>query len=182
MPELLSFQWIARHLGAVTQRVESTVGGVPFARDVDRYLWTLDDGPSWDKESSDALAPIAHLSRLLQHRQIPLVLATYPQPWQVSADATPLPPIRDQYGIGQHTVHLNDRPFRKLAAFATEHGLPFVNATGEFRAATEPAALYLKNDFHFSPRGHQLYAAILARFLAEHSLLRHGAAESSSLR
>jgi len=44
---------------ATSQRAESTVGGVPFARDVDRYLWTLDDGPSLDKEVSEALAPIA---------------------------------------------------------------------------------------------------------------------------
>lgn len=182
LPALLSFEWFGRHLRAASQRAESTLGGVPFARDVDRYLWTLDNGPSWDKESSDALAPIVDLSKLLQHRQIPLVLATYPQPWQVSADATPLPPIRDQYGIGQHTVHLNDRPFRKLAAFATEHGLPFVNATPEFRAATEPASLFLSNDFHFSVRGHQFYAQILGRFLVEHGLIRSGAAESTALR
>jgi hypothetical protein len=181
MPALLSFEWFGRHLRAASQRAESTLGGVPFARDVDRYLWTLDDGPSWDKEVSDALAPIAHLSKLLRHRQIPLVLATYPQPWQVSADATPLPPIRDQYGIGHHTVHLNDRPFIKLAAFAMENGLPFISAAPEFRAATEPAGLFLSSDFHFSVRGHQLYAQILDRFLVEHGLVRNGAGDSSSL-
>jgi lysophospholipase L1-like esterase len=182
MPDLLSFQWIGRHLASATQRVESTVGGVPFARDVDRYLWTLDGGPPLDKEVADALAPIGNLSTLLQHKQIPLVLATYPQPWQVSADATPLPPIRDQYGIGQHTVHLNDRPFRALERFATEHDLPFVNATTAFRQASEPASLFLGNDFHFSVRGHQLYATILAKFLTEHSLIRPDSAASSSPR
>ena len=49
-------------------------------------------------------------------------------------------------------------------------------------AATEPAGLFLGNDFHFSVRGHQLYAQILGRFLVERRLLRNGALDSSSLR
>src|SRR5262249_10361744 len=155
----------------VTQRFGSTVGGVPFARDVDRYLWTLDDGPSWEKESSDALAPIAPMSKLLQHRQIPLVLATYPQPWQVSADATPLPPVRDQYGIGRNKVHLNDRPFKKLASFAMDRQLPVVNATAAFRGDPSTASLFLQNDFHFSPKGHERYASVLTEFIVGNSVI-----------
>src|SRR5262249_20702273 len=111
------------------------------------------------------------LQKLLDHYEIPFVLATYPQPWQVSADATPLPPIRAQYGIGQNTVHLNDRPFRKLNAFADEHHLPFVNATSAFRNAPKPAALFLANDFHFSPLGHDVYADVLANYIIQHSLV-----------
>jgi lysophospholipase L1-like esterase len=117
------------------------------------------------------MAPIQDLSRLLQHNHIPLLLATYPQPWQVSADATPLPPIRDQYGVGRNTVHLNDRPFKKLAAFASEHDIPFVNATSAFRQDRSPASLFMSNDFHFTPRGHQLYADVLAQSLTEHPLI-----------
>jgi lysophospholipase L1-like esterase len=168
MPDLLSFQWVARHVNAAKRRVESTVEGVPFARDLDRYAWTLDHGPDLDREVQSTLAPIADLSGLLQHHSIPLVLATYPQPWQVSADATPLPPIREQYGIGMNTVHLNDRPFRKLETFAAEHRIPFVNATKAFRQDPQPASLFLASDFHFSPRGHELYAEVLARYVSEH--------------
>ena len=86
--------------------------------------------------------------------------------------ATPIPPIRDQYGIGQHTVHLNDRPFRKLEAFAAEHEIPFVNATSAFRRDATPVTLFLGNDFHFTPRGHRLYADVLAGFLADHALVK----------
>jgi hypothetical protein len=170
MPKLLFFEWIGRRIQGLRGRVASTLEGVPFVRDKDRYLWALDGGPEFDTEARAAMAPIADLARLLEHNGIPLVVATYPQPWQVSAKATPLPPIRDQYGIGNNTVHLNDRPFRKLASFANEHHLPFVNATGAFRQDPAPETLFIANDFHFTPRGNQLYADVLAGFIAEHPL------------
>jgi lysophospholipase L1-like esterase len=168
---LLSFQWVAKFVTAARRRTESAVEGVPFTRDQDRYLWALDNGPEMDKEVQSTLAPIVNLSELLAHNGIPLVLATYPQPWQVSADATPLPPIREQYAIGMNTVHLNDRSFRKVEAFATTHGIPFVNATSAFRQAPKPASLFLESDFHFTARGHDLYAEILANYLVEHALV-----------
>jgi len=168
---LLSFQWVAKFVTAARRRTESAVEGVPFTRDQDRYLWALDNGPEMDKEVQSTLAPIVNLSELLAHNGIPLVLATYPQPWQVSADATPLPPIREQYAIGMNTVHLNDRSFRKVEAFATTHGIPFVNATSAFRQAPKPASLFLESDFHFTARRHDLYAEVLADYLVEHALV-----------
>ena len=174
MPGLLSFQWAGRHLAAAARRRESAVEGVPFARDEDRYIWALDNGPEMDREVQSTLAPLTNLADLLRHDDIPLLLATYPQPWQVSADATPLPPIRDQYGIGRGTVHLNDRPFRKLEAFAAAHGLPFFNATDAFRQDSDPAGLFLASDFHFTARGHAVYATALADYLTEHAVVRMG--------
>jgi len=171
MPSLLMFEWFGRKIRGATGRIQSTLEGVPFVRDQDRYLWALDQGPPMDREALDAMEPIADLKALLDQEHIPLVLATYPQPWQVAADATPLPPIRGQYGIGQNAVHLNDRPFKKLESFATEHRIPFVNATGAFRADQHRAALFLPNDFHFSPSGHDRYAAVLAQFLADRSMI-----------
>lgn len=172
MPKLLMFEWLGRRIQGARGRVESTLQGVPFVRDVDRYLWTLDGGPAWDVEARNALAPIVDLARILEHDGIPLLLATYPQPWQVSADATPTPPIRDQYGIGRNTVHLNDRPFRTVAAFAAEHQIPFVSAVAPFRADSSPATLFLSNDFHFTPRGHQLYADVLAADIVDRERVR----------
>jgi hypothetical protein len=161
LPQLLSFQWFARHFNAVKRRYHAAAEHSPFARDLDRYLWTLDGNERWDEEAEAAMAPIGNLSTLLQHDHIPLILATYPQPWQVAANATPDETIRKQYGIGMNTVYLNDRPFQLLEAFARNHGIPFVNATPEFRNATDPADLYLTHDFHFSPRGNDLYAQVL---------------------
>jgi GDSL-like lipase/acylhydrolase family protein len=171
MPKLLMFEWLGRRIQGARGRVESTLQGVPFVRDQDRYLWALDGGQEWNAEARSAMAPIVELARLLEHNSIPLVLATYPQPWQTSADATPLPPIRDQYGVGRNTVHLNDRPFKKLEAFASEHHIPFVNATSTFRQDAAPATLFLGSDFHFTPRGHRVYADVLGRFISEHSLV-----------
>jgi len=172
MPGLLSFQWVARYATAARRRAEAAAEQVPFTRDEDRYLWALDDGPDMDREVQATLAPIGRLKELLAHDHIPLLLATYPQPWQVSGDATPLPPIRDQYGIGRNKVHLNDRPFRKLEAFAAAQGIEFVNATSAFRKDSNPASLFLASDFHFTARGHALYGDVLARYLVEHGLVR----------
>jgi lysophospholipase L1-like esterase len=171
-PVLLSFEWLARRIRGARGRVTSTLEGVPFVRDEDRYLWALDGGPEWDAEAERAMAPITHLNRLLQHERVPLLLATYPQPWQVSADATPVPPIRDQYGVGRNTVHLNDRPFRKLSKFAAGQGIPFLNATQAFRDDSAPASLFLRDDFHFTAKGHQLYADALAAYIIDHNLVR----------
>jgi hypothetical protein len=171
MPHLLLFEWMGRRIRGARGRIQSTLEGVPFVRDQDRYLWAFDNGPEMDREAREAMMPIADLQALLAHNHVPLVLATYPQPWQVSADATPLPPIRDQYGIGAHAVHFNDRPFKKLAAFAAERQIPFVNATTAFRSDSNPVSLFLGNDFHFTARGHELYAGVLSRFLAEQSMI-----------
>jgi hypothetical protein len=154
---------VKQKINAAKRRYEASRDNIPFVRDVDRYIWALDGGPDMANEARQAMEPIADLQRLLAHDGIPLVLATYPQPWQVSADATPAGPIRDQYAIG-HTVHLNDRSFQKLERFATEHGIPFLNATAAFRGAPDPAALFLRTDFHFSARGNDLYAETLARY------------------
>jgi hypothetical protein len=172
IPRLLLFEWLGRRVRGARGRIQSTLEGVGFVRDQDRYLWALDDGPPMDREAAEAMAPIVDLQTLLAHNHIPLVLATYPQPWQVSADATPLPPVRDQYGIGHNKVHLNDRPFKKLAAFAMAHDIPFVNATEAFRSDASPAGLFLSNDFHFSPHGHDRYASVLADFIVGRSLVR----------
>ena len=177
---LLSFQWVAKFVTAARRRTESAVEGVPFTRDQDRYLWALDNGPEMDKEVQSTLAPIVNLSDLLAHNGIPLLLATYPQPWQVAPDATPLPPIRDQYAIGMNKVHLNDRPFRKLEAFAAKHGIAFLNATGAFRQDSKPASLFLASDFHFTARGHELYAEVLASYLVQQGLLRPASRSTST--
>jgi len=169
MPELLSFQWLARKVASARRRIESAAEGVPFTRDQDRYLWALDNGPDMDREARSTMAPIADLSVLLQHHGIPLVLATYPQPWQVAADATPFEPIRERFSIGMNKVHLNDRPFQKLERFSVEHRIPFLNATKAFREDSNPAGLFLGNDFHFSPRGNERYAEILAGYIAAHA-------------
>jgi len=171
MPRLLLFEWIGRRIRGASGRIQSTLEGNPFVRDKDRYLWALDNGPSMDREAADAMAPILDLRKLLDRDRIALLLAVYPQPWQVSAKATAQPPIREQYGIGYGTVHLNDRPFKKLGAFADENRIPFVNATSAFRGDPQPETLYFDNDFHFTPRGHEVYASVLSGAVAHSAIV-----------
>ncbi len=129
-----------------------------------RYLWTLDDGPTWEAEARAAFAPIAHLADLLEPRGIALVVATYPYSWQVSATATPVR-LRDPLMVGEK-VHRNDRPFEMLGAFASDRGLPFVNATERFRAQPDIDSLYYDDDLHWTAAGHRVYGEYLAAELA----------------
>jgi hypothetical protein len=156
---------------AVRRRFQAANEASPFVRDLDRYLWTLDDGQDLEKDAVATMEPIADLQRLLVHQGVPLIVATYPQPWQVSADATPGGTIRSQYGVGLSSVHSNDRPFRLLSRFTAERGMAFVNATDAFRSHAEPASLFQQADFHFSPKGHQVYATVLAHELAARGLV-----------
>src|SRR5438552_12026568 len=75
MPKLLVFEWLGRRIQGARGRIESTLEGVPFVRDQDRYLWALDGGPELAAEGAKAMAPILDLSRLLEHDGIPLLLA-----------------------------------------------------------------------------------------------------------
>ena len=134
MPKLLLFEWIGRRIQGARGRVESTLQGVPFVRDQDRYLWTLDGGPGLGRRGPERHgADRGTSSRLLEHDGIPFVLATYPQPWQVSAEATPLPPIRDQYGIGQ-THGASERPaVQEAGELRGRASHPVREATAAFR-------------------------------------------------
>jgi len=55
----------------------------------------------------------------------------------------------------------------RLLALCAELGLPAFDLLPPLRAAPDPAALLIANDFHFTPRGHETVAALLAPWLAE---------------
>lgn len=164
-PSLLSWRWLQRRFAsaAADPLAEDNPGIGNGARG--RYLWTLDDGPTWEAEAADMLEPIRHLQDMLRPRGIGLVMATYPYPWQVSATALG-PRLREQLMVGD-VVHRNDRPFRMMAAFADEHDLPFANALDTFRAHPDPDSLYLPDDPHWTPAGQRLYGEFLARELSK---------------
>jgi hypothetical protein len=61
-----------------------------------------------------------------------------------------------------------DRPQRQVQAQADQVGLPVLDLLPLFRARTDRADLYLRQDTHFGALGHQVAAQALANFL-EHS-------------
>jgi hypothetical protein len=61
-----------------------------------------------------------------------------------------------------------DLPDQRLAAFASEHDIPFLALAPSLReAATDGPAVYWKMDPHWTPRGHDLAARQIAEFIRE---------------
>jgi hypothetical protein len=46
-----------------------------------------------------------------------------------------------------------------------------VNATSAFREDSAPTTLFMASDFHFTARGHALYAEVLASYLVRQALV-----------
>lgn len=153
VPDLLFFRWMGirqAHSAAIELR--------------GRYDWTRDgESKDWSSEAQEALMPIKHLADLLKINNIPLVLATYPQPWQAHPQASPR--VRGWLGVSENTIHTEDRPFQIIEAFARHHGIAYVNVTPSFRDYPQTTRLYFQDDFHFTPKGHAVYADTLGRFL-----------------
>ncbi len=72
----------------------------------------------------------------------------------------------EQVGL-EPAAHDPERPRRLVAELLERHGIPFLDLTGVFRAELDRGAhLYYLSDRHWTPAGHALAAAELARFLA----------------
>lgn len=154
-PDLLFFRWMG--IGhANTAYIEGH----------GRYDWTRDgESKDWTSEAREALMPAKHLADLLNTQNIPFALATYPQPWQADRQATPW--LREWLGVGENTIHTEDKPFHMIEAFAKQQGIAHFNVTPSFRNHPDTSSLYFQDDIHFTPKGHALYAANLAKFLLE---------------
>jgi lysophospholipase L1-like esterase len=64
-------------------------------------------------------------------------------------------------------------PERRLRAFADRHGLRLIQPYKAFEAAVRSESLYFGDVGHMTPRGHDLIADELARFLAASRLLEN---------
>lgn len=62
-----------------------------------------------------------------------------------------------------------DFPNRLIREFCAEQGIPHLDLTDAFARSDNPADLFLTDDEHFSPLGHELVAAELANWLPGHT-------------
>jgi hypothetical protein len=65
-----------------------------------------------------------------------------------------------------------DRPQRQVQAQADQLGLPVLDLQPLFRARTDRADLYLRQDTHFAALGHEVAAQALANFLEHRGYLK----------
>ncbi len=62
-----------------------------------------------------------------------------------------------------------DKPYRLLEEFGKEEQIEVLNPVASFRQAqAQRIKLYLPNDMHFTPAGHELFAKEIQRYLEQH--------------
>jgi hypothetical protein len=92
---------------------------------------------------------------LARARGAAYVLVTYPHPYQVAADESPLG--RRKLGVGPGVVG-DERPFRRLEALGRREGFPVVNLLPVFRAHHRPGVpLFSERDFHHTQEGARVF-------------------------
>jgi hypothetical protein len=103
----------------------------------------------------------AHGARLVLVA-IPTREQVYPQSW---AD------VKTQFALDESQFDL-DLPQRRLAAFASEQTIPYVDLLPDFRAQSSNPNLYFRIDRHWTPAGHDLAAQVIVRELEKQNLLK----------
>jgi hypothetical protein len=155
--------WAQRQVGRLT-------AAQPQAGDVDdissplgRYAWVKDRPPNWSIYISQAFASIDAVHALARRAGAEFVVAAVPAPWQVSAQASNAPAVREAAGIPLSAACLSNRPFELLQAHLDARGVPLCNPVAGFRVFPKAERLYLANSPQFSPVGQELFARELAR-------------------
>ena len=142
---------------------------VAVTADIDDPLaataWLRDTPPDWSLYVDQSLVPLEDIQRLTGGTSAQLILATCPQPWQVSSDASSGPGTREAAGVPHDALYTSRAPFEALARFAATRGILFCNAAPAFRDDRDPNRLYQRNAPLLSDLGEELYARVLAQFL-----------------
>jgi SGNH hydrolase-like domain, acetyltransferase AlgX len=104
------------------------------------------------------LQSIAEMDALLKSRNIKLVVAIYPDEFQINEKV--LQAVLDKYKLRRENYDLN--PGQSiLKPFLDSKGIPFVDFADRFRAEGKKQDLYLLRDTHWNAAGNQLAADIL---------------------
>ncbi|MAT14185.1 MAG: hypothetical protein CMJ46_02835 [Planctomyces sp.] len=149
----------AQNAGTADTRSDQLDIGSPLGK----LSWTLDHPPDWSMYIANALEPLKLMDDLVQRSQGLFVVSILPKPWQVAADASNGGHVREQYGMKMNQLYRNDHPFQLVHQFCGQNGIRSFSATPVLRQHQNPGTLFLQNAAEFSPKGHSLYAQLLAR-------------------
>ncbi|QDU80326.1 hypothetical protein Pla110_20530 [Polystyrenella longa] len=128
-----------------------------------KLSWTLDHPPNWSLYIEHALRPLNAIQDLVENSKSLFIVSTLPKPWQVSADACNGRNIRSNLGFKQNQLYGNEYPFQIVQQYCQQHGIRHYSPIVTLKQQQNAGTLFLQNAAEFSPRGHAVYARILAQ-------------------
>jgi hypothetical protein len=138
-------------------------------RDIDApqgaYAWQRDDPPDWSLYIDQTLEVLGQTAAACRRANAEFVLAVVPSPWQISAEASSGPGVRERAGLQEHVLYKNRAPFDALSAYAEREGILYCDPSPAFARSEHPERLFRDSVPRFSARGHELYARVLERYL-----------------
>lgn len=130
-----------------------------------RYAWLEDQPPDWSLHIEQAFSAIGQLQSAARGVYARLVVATYPAPWQVSAEASAGDGVRERQGIPPGAIYHSRRPFEMIGQYAAQREITFFDSSMAFQQIHRPSRLFFENSAQMSALGHELYARLLTEFL-----------------
>ena len=125
------------------------------------------------KDAPDSIAPLLQLveakllelDRLLTERGIRFIIVLIPSEASIEQRAFDRAIALTKFGRDDFDL---DQPYRLLEEFAKRNMIELINPTDTFRAIHRADdSLYLVHDKHFSPKGHQVFAQEIYRYLTQ---------------
>ncbi len=112
-----------------------------------------------------AEAKLLELDRLLTERGIRFIIVLIPSETSIDQRAFDQAIALTQFDRDDFDI---DQPYRLLEEFAKTNNIELINPTDAFRQIHRADdSLYLVHDEHFSPKGHQVFAQEIYRYLAQ---------------
>ena len=125
--------------------------------------------PEFDLAWTRATAALGQMKAWCESHRARLVLVVIPTEAQV--DPQRWAAVRQRFRLNDEDFDL-EKPQRILAAFASEHGIPFIDLLPALRAARAASGpLYFRTDIHWTARGHAVAADEILRQLTALELL-----------
>ena len=133
---------------------------------IDNNLKTglIDYPPDLEQAFAAALAKLRELKGVTDREGVRLIVVAIPARQAIE-------PVMFRQSISRSKFEVEDfdldKPYRKLAEFARQEGIEFIDPVAAFRErAKKPEALYLERDVHLNAAGHDELARVLAAHLA----------------
>ena len=101
------------------------------------YAWLHDNHPDWSMNIKQALSPIEELQTLAYSKDIGLILAINPAPWQVAAEASNDKSVAKEIWNSSKYGFWQQKPFEIVQKYAQQRKNTICESTGEL--PQEPA-------------------------------------------